>query len=147
MRMVESWGDAELQHNARSILAKVTAVLPAGHQDQLNRTALFSLSFGRARRATKHLRALRHAVNDRCKLRFDYRDERGSASRRTVRPLGLYFWGHAWVLAAYCEVREDFRNFRTDRLDALETLDEGFEPVSPYTLDDYVAAMTAGDGQ
>lgn len=145
MRMVESWGDTELQRSAQNILAKVNAVLPAGHQEQLNGTALFSLSFGKGRRATKHLRALRHAVNDQYKLRFAYHDERGSDSARTVRPLGLYFWGSAWVLAAYCELREDFRNFRTDRITELETLDSTFELVSPCTLADYVAAMTAQD--
>ena len=60
---------------------------------------------------------------------------------RTVRPLGLYFWGSTWTLGAWCELREDFRNFRVDRIDELRALDSTFELVSPVTLEDYVRAM------
>jgi predicted DNA-binding transcriptional regulator YafY len=144
MRMVESWGDAELRQSARSIIDKVNAVLPKGGAEKLNRTALFSLSFGAGERAARHLGSLRHAVNRRNKVGFAYQDERGNESHRSVRPLGLYFWGQAWTLAAYCELRSDFRNFRTDRITRLRVSDETFELVAPCTLEDYVAAMRDG---
>ena len=59
-----------------------------------------------------------------------------------MRPLGLYFWGQSWTLAAYCELRTDFRNFRTDRIDRLRLTQDKFELVPPCTLADYVAAMS-----
>jgi predicted DNA-binding transcriptional regulator YafY len=146
MRMVECWGDNELQRSARSILDKVNAVLPSGGAARLNATALFSLSFGAGKRAARHLGTLRRAVNQQQKVLFAYQDERGSESKRTVRPLGLYFWGQSWTLAAYCELRTDFRNFRTDRILRLRVSDETFELTPPCTLADYVAAMTRNDG-
>lgn len=142
MRMVESWGDSELRRSARSILDKVNAVLPEAGAERLNKTALFSLSFGAGKKASRHLGTLRQAINEQHKIAFSYADEHGNASKRTVRPLGLYFWGQSWTLAAYCELRSDFRNFRTDRIDRLRPTEDKFELVPPCTLQDYVTRMS-----
>ena len=53
-----------------------------------------------------------------------------------VRPLGLFYWGLTWTLAAFCELRAAFRNFRLDRVDDLEVLEEGFEDEEKRTLAD-----------
>lgn len=143
MRMIESWGDDELGQAARSVLDKVAAVVP--HTTALEQTALFSLSFSRRGTATRHLKELRHAVNHRLVSTLEYLDARGSVSKRNVRPLGLYFWGQAWTLAAWCDLRSNFRNFRLDRIAALDVTPTTFELVSPCTLDDYRAAMMAED--
>ena len=145
MRMVESWGDVELRNAARSVLDKANLVLSEAGRDQLDRTLLFSLSFGKGQRATKYLGELRLAVNQQRRLRIEYADERGSTTQRTVRPLGLYFWGHTWTVASYCELRQAFRNFRSDRISELVILDTTFELVSPCTLEDYLDAMRAED--
>lgn len=145
MRMVEAWGDSELRSSARSILEKVSAVLPDAERDQLASTALFSLSFGAGERSSRNLTELRHAINEQASLRLSYVSEAGESTRRTVRPLGLYFWGRTWTLAAYCELREDFRNFRTDRIETLERTGEHFELVPPCTLRDYIRAMETRD--
>jgi predicted DNA-binding transcriptional regulator YafY len=141
MRMVESWGDQDLRRAARSVLTKVDAVVNEEERAQLGNTALFSLAFGAARDATLHLGELRQAVNQRRLSFIEYQDEEGAASARRVRPLGLFFWGRAWTLAAWCELRNDFRNFRTDRIQKLTVEPQTFELVSPCTLDDYVRAM------
>jgi predicted DNA-binding transcriptional regulator YafY len=145
MRMVESWGDAELRGSARSVLDKVNLVVSGSDRQHLDATALFSLSFGKGQRASKYLGELRHAVNQQHKLKMQYADEQGVQSTRSVRPLGLYFWGQSWTLAAYCELRQDFRNFRTDRILRLEVLDQVFKLVPPCTLQDYVAAIQRRD--
>ena len=48
-----------------------------------------------------------------------YRDAGDQHSERTVRPLGLNFWGKVWTLIAWCELRDDFRMFRIDRIEAV----------------------------
>ena len=40
-------------------------------------------------------------------------------AQRVLRPLGCFYWGAAWTLAAWCELRQDFRSFRVDRIEAL----------------------------
>lgn len=141
MRMVETWGDQELRLAARSVLGKVEAVAGEEERGKLARTALFSLAFGEARAVALHLSELRAAINQRRVTRLEYEDERGERSERSVRPLGLYFWGRAWTLAAWCELRADFRNFRTDRIAALALDERTFELTPPCTLEDYVQAM------
>jgi predicted DNA-binding transcriptional regulator YafY len=142
MRMVESWGDLELQQSARSILDKVNAVVPDKERQQLRATALFSLSFGKGRRAARNLGELRQAVNQKRLIDFEYEDGAGTATRRAAKPLGLYFWGQVWTLAAWCELRSSFRNFRVDRISGLTLSEERFETVSPWTLEDYVKSQS-----
>ncbi len=60
-----------------------------------------------------------------------------------IHPLALYFWGQSWTLIAWCELREDFRTFRPDRMIALEVTDERFEDVPERGLDACLARMRA----
>jgi predicted DNA-binding transcriptional regulator YafY len=89
-----------------------------------------------------HLDAFGKAIDGRQKVCFGYRDAEGSASRRTVRPLALQFWGQVWTLAAWCELREDFRTFRVDRVERLEVGPEQFPREAGRTLEDYLARIT-----
>lgn len=144
-RMVESWGDDELRQAARSVLTKTEAVLPEELRGHLHNTALFSMPFRVPQRARETLGPLRRAIDDSRKVDLDYEDQHGRATARTVCPLGLYFWGHTWVLGAWCELREDFRNFRLDRIAGVTVSEEAFERRSPITLEDYVRAMSTDD--
>ena len=69
---------------------------------------------------TEELRArldhLETMAETRERAELSYRDEAGKASLRVVRPLGLFFWGKVWTLVAWCELRNDFRMFRIDRI-------------------------------
>ena len=65
-----------------------------------------------------------------------YLDLKGRASERRVRPLGCFYWSEVWTLAAWCEARADFRNFRVDRIERLEVLDERFRDEPGRTLAD-----------
>lgn len=140
-RMVETWGDDELRAAARRVLDKTTAVLPEEQRGIIDETALFSMSFRVTDEVRAHLAVARRGVHERRKLEFSYVTEAGVTSERIVRPLGLYFWGPSWSLGAWCELREDFRNFRLDRVERMALLDAQFEHASPVTLEDYRAAM------
>ncbi|MCA9650457.1 MAG: YafY family transcriptional regulator [Myxococcales bacterium] len=140
-RMVESWADEALERAAQSALEKVEAALPESERGRVHNTALFSLSFHVPDGVRQYMGQLRELIHDHRRVTLSYRDRQGQATTRTVRPLGLYFWGSTWTLGAWCELREDFRNFRVDRIDELRALDSTFELVSPVTLEDYVRAM------
>jgi predicted DNA-binding transcriptional regulator YafY len=56
------------------------------------------------------------ATEARRRLAIAYADETGARTERTIRPLGLWFWGKVWTLVAWCEFRDDFRMFRVDRI-------------------------------
>jgi predicted DNA-binding transcriptional regulator YafY len=136
-RMVNAWADPQLQLAAESALAKIHGVLPSALREEFNRNQLFAPE-------TNHypvhwLAQLRQAIRQRRKLQLSYRDERGQTSLRRIWPLGLFFWGQTWTLCSWCELRNDFRNFRIDRLESLSDTDEPFEPALGQRLEDYLA--------
>lgn len=143
VRMVKAWADPQLQQAAESALAKIHGVLPPPLRDELNRNQLFAPE---TRPLPLHwLGQLRQAIRQRHKLLIDYRDESGESSQRHVRPLGLFFWGQVWTLCGWCELRNDFRNFRVDRVQSLVDGGETFETVAGQRLEDYLARHVGAD--
>lgn len=125
VRMVETWGDPALARHARSVLSKVATVLPDRLRPRVDRVALFAPVDVPPEDAAK-LEPLRRGANEKRKVRFDYVDAQGRATSRTVRPVCMTFWGTTWVATAWCELRDDFRSFRPDRMRDVELLDAAF---------------------
>lgn len=142
-RIVAAHGDEQLARAAKSVLSKVEAVLPKPLEERLTNTALYAPMRRITPEVSDRLVLARNAIAERRRLRFDYEDEEGNATARTVRPLGAFFWGRAWTLSAWCELREDFRSFRFDRMIEPE-LTEPFEEEEGRTLRDYL--LQYGDG-
>jgi predicted DNA-binding transcriptional regulator YafY len=69
---------------------------------------------------------LRKAIGAERKLRLAYRDAAGALSQRVVWPFALAFFERSRVLMCWCELRGDFRNFRTDRIDTAELLESRY---------------------
>lgn len=137
-RVVRQAGDAALAQAADGILAKVEAILPPDMTAVLDTSHFYVPPVSRFR-ATDALLVIREALTDRRRLTFDYVDEKSRPSSRTVRPLGAFFWGRTWTLAAWCETRADFRNFRIDRIGTAHTGDR-FADEPGKTLHDLLAA-------
>ncbi len=142
-RMVEAWGGPVLAESARTAIEKIVAVLPADRRLAIERTRWYAPSFHVDRQSMERLEAVRDAIGARRVLRLDYRDAGEKASRRDVWPLALYFWGRTWTLGAWCEKREDFRNFRVDRIAGLEALERRYPDEEGRRLADFIRAMQA----
>lgn len=140
-RFVESWGGPALASGARSALAKIAAALPNDKRIALERSRLFAPGFFIDPKPGERLDALRHAIVERRFTDLDYKDSDGQATQRRVRPLGLYFWGDAWTLGAWCELRRGFRNFRLDRIEAVSVADAPYPDEAGKRLEDYVRKM------
>jgi len=68
--------------------------------------------------------SLRSAIRNGLKLRLRYRSEAGNETDRTVWPVILGYAETSRLLVAWCELRQSFRHFRTDRIVHFEVLDE-----------------------
>lgn len=143
-RIVESWADPALARAAQDVLAKVEAVLPDRLRHRVGRSALFAPPSSDDP-PLGALGDLRRAIRGSRKVRFAYTRADGQGSARTVRPLCLVFFAPTWMLAAYCELRSAFRNFRLDRMRELEVLDETFVDEPGRTLADYLASVEERD--
>ena len=137
-RVVMAWADPELKEAAEEALGKIESVLPDRLKGAIPDTTLFAPDFHVRGVLTRELPTLRRAIRERRKVRFAYEDREGKPTERTVRPLGLFFWGNAWSVGGWCELREGFRNFRLDRISRAELLAETFRPEKGRTLADLV---------
>jgi len=142
-RFVESWGGPGLAAGARSALAKIAAALPSEKRIALERSRMFAPGFFIDPKPGERLEMLRRATIDQRFAELDYKDMNGQPSRRLVRPLGLYFWGDAWTLAAWCQLRQDFRNFRLDRMVDIRIAEERFPDEAGKRLEDFLRTMQA----
>lgn len=113
--------DSEISEAARNAMAKITAVLPAELRDRMEDDA-FQVVPGWARPERVELSLLRRALHEERKLAIAYCDEKGARTERVVWPVTLGFFETTRVLAAWCELRSDFRHFRIDRIETADLL-------------------------
>ena len=137
-RIVETWADAELAQAASNVIAKVEAVIPDRLRDFMANTALLAPANRYMEPIRFDLARLRQALRGQFKVRFRYSDFAQRESTRAVRPLSLAYFGPVWLLAAWCELRDDFRTFRLDRIDGFEVLPERFRSETGKTLHDFL---------
>lgn len=130
-RWVAEHADSALSAGARSALAKIEAVLPAEYRQQLQANALLIGSY-RTSQSTGETQ-LRSAIRQQRKVVLSYRDLKEAISERTVWPFALGYFDKVRVLMAWCELRQDFRHFRVDRIDRLR-LEDSCYPRSPALL-------------
>lgn len=138
VRIAQAWLDPALARNAQDALGKIMSVLPVDARAAAESLVVFAPGWGLEAPAQRTLQTLREAAQDRCKLFINYRDLTDKTSERTVRPLGCFYWGKVWTLAAWCEQRQDFRSFRVDRVTYVRRLDERFRDEPGRTLADHL---------
>lgn len=140
LRVVESWADPGLASAARSVLAKVEQILPGAKLSLLRDTQLYAPGHDRPNVSIDGAE-MRGAIRRRAKVMLDYADAAGAHSERCVRPLALTFYGPVWLLLAWCELRDDFRTFRLDRIRGAWILTETFDAEPGKTLEDFLAKL------
>ncbi|QYJ87376.1 YafY family transcriptional regulator [Shewanella mesophila] len=139
MRMVQTWGGKSLGSAAKQAMIKVEAVLPK--RLQAYQSLMFSPDFYLDSDEFQFLDPLRNAAQRREVVKLFYTDAKQSLSERDVRPLAIYFWRGTWTLLTWCELRDDFRNFRADRITGLVCLKRFFAVTPGQELDDFIDLM------
>jgi predicted DNA-binding transcriptional regulator YafY len=126
-RWVKQRGDPVLQEAATDLLAKMEAVLPSELRQEM---ASSGLLIGPAAEYTpmpdRDLALIRKAIRSESKLSMCYIDSGDEETRRIVWPFALGFFDHALILAAWCELRQDYRHFRIDRIRAFTVTAERY---------------------
>ena len=144
-RLLQAWGGTKMAAAAEEALVKIDAVLPEEvrvRSGQVNVHAFPDRLMGQQWR--EYLDQIEDASERDIRLQMTYVDQVGNPTRRVVRPLGAWFWGKVWTAICWCELREDFRMFRLDRIDGLEPLDR-FKPERGQTLKDFFEAEAYRD--
>jgi predicted DNA-binding transcriptional regulator YafY len=133
MRLVTAHGDHELAQDASGTLAKISAVLPAELKRELELSTLFIGAQNQAPVHAVNPELLRVAIRMGKKLTIDYADASGAMTRRIVWPYALVYFEMVRVVMCWCELRNTYRNFRTDRISGAEVMGEPY-PRSKHAL-------------
>jgi predicted DNA-binding transcriptional regulator YafY len=151
-KLVDHLTDDSLRKQMESALMKIRSVLSRDRQDYLDRlersTALVSRGLNALPKLSgEALIPIQRALADRRVLSMDYQGgQRREMTKRQVEPLGLVYYSDHWHLIAYCRLRRDVRDFRTDRICKLQLENQIFPGHDDFSLKRYLEAA-AHDGK
>lgn len=137
--------DAALGAAARTALAKIAAVLPDDLKAGLDTSGLMVGPGDAIAAGDAELPVIRLAIRTERKLRIDYVDGGGRDSNRMIWPFALGFFDRVRVVAAWCETRDGFRHFRTDRISKLQLVDKRYPRRRQVLLKDWRATKGIPD--
>jgi predicted DNA-binding transcriptional regulator YafY len=144
VRIAQSWLDPALAAASVDALSRVMSVLPSAERAAAESLLIIVPPVGLEPGTQRLLQQLREAAQSKHLAHITYRDAKDASSERTVRPLGVFYWGAVWTLAAWCEVREGFRSFRIDRIETLDVLERHFADEPDKTLADLLRKVRPG---
>jgi len=132
-QMVAARGDPALRRAAEDLIAKIGAVIPENLRPLVVEPATRASPNWRQERDAIDMAEVRRAIRGGYKVTVLYRDEQERESRRTVWPFAVGYFETTRLIIAWCELRQDFRSFRTDRVSSAEFGEERY-PDRPASL-------------
>ena len=143
-RLIRAWGGMEMARAAEEALVKIDAVLPDAVRSRAQTVGIHAIAPEMTDVLKARLDRVDRAISNRLPLKIVYTREDGAGSERTVRPLSVWFWGKVWTLITWCELREDFRMFRLDRIVEMTEQEVPFRQERGKTLQDFFRLEAPG---
>ena len=145
IRLLKAWSGNALAGAAESAQEKLIAALPYERRITAETSRIFAPDFINSDTVRAIFDQAHTAMIKRQVLCIDYIDGQSRDTRRDIQPLGLFFWGQVWLLAAWCEKRQDYRCFRLDRCQRIETLERFFTESPERSLNGFLKSVGAYD--
>jgi len=128
-----------LKQNYESALLKIKAVLPLKDKDKLeflNSRIGFHKPWAPA---SLYLDNIQHSITESVKLKIKYQSKKEEQiTERTIQPYAVYFSGAVWTTIAFCELRQEIREFRLDRIKELKSQQTHFKPDNTFCMEHYL---------
>lgn len=136
-KIIQTNNDASLISDYNEVMEKVKAILNSTQKEKLAllEERIVSPPYNKSPEST-YLSVIQKAITDLRVLEIQYTSASQEYTKRTVEPLGVYFTNTIWVMIAYCKLRNDYREFRTDRIINLIETSKIFPPKL-FTLEGY----------
>lgn len=116
-------GDVALARGARDLIGKLTAAVPEHLRPVVLDAQLTPAPSHKRIDDAFDLAAVRAAIREQRKMRIAYADENGRVTERTIWPFMIGYFEAVRLVVAWCELREDFRHFRSDRFHDAQVLE------------------------
>jgi predicted DNA-binding transcriptional regulator YafY len=139
VRLLRRLRDPKLEAAAQSVLSKLSAVVPQELQSQLVAAPLYVSEGSAPAIIGTELSELRNAIRETRKLMIAYVDEEGRRTQRTIWPIAMAYYVDVTLVGAWCELRNDFRHFRVDRILTSQVLEERFSADSARLTAEWLA--------
>ena len=135
--------DTRLSKAAGNALSKIASVLPPDLRRELDSGSLYVVPSRQSAVTQIDPSFLRDAIRKELKLRIGYRDDSGQETERIIWPFVIGFYEQHKTVGAWCELRQDFRHFRIDRIASLAATGERLPRRRHALLNEWREAMDA----
>lgn len=138
-KLIENQGDNSLQNDFNSLLLKIKAILKEFQKDSYEKLEnRIAPSYIKKPYASDCLSDFQNAIANNMELEITYHSiYKNEITTRTINPLGVYFSNLAWILVAYCNLKNELREFRLDRIKQYHFTDKKFEGFKKFNLTHY----------
>jgi predicted DNA-binding transcriptional regulator YafY len=128
-----------LKQNYESALLKIKAVLSIKNKEKLE-FLNSRIGFQKPWAPTSlYLDTIQHSITESEKLKIKYQArEEVEITERIIHPYAVYFSGAVWTTIAFCELRQEIREFRLDRIKELQLLQNQFKPDKTFSMEHYL---------
>lgn len=150
-KLVSQLTDVSVQRQHEDALYKIKAVLKEEQQEMLDDleskiTVLDSPNRSSQPEPTPadlHLEKIQQALLNRTVVEMDYfSPSSGQFTRRGIEPIGMVYYGDAWHIIAYCQLRQDYRDFRLDRMSKLGVTGQHYHLRDHLSLEQYLSRQS-----
>ena len=136
-KLVQSKTDAGISKHFTAALDKIRAILRHSEKDHIEEidehiAVMTHPAIAYQPQSELHLQSILKAISSSSVLDIHYTSlEKNETTRRKVEPVGIYYLGSHWYLIAWCRLRNDYRNFRTDKIARLTITEETNSKTHP----------------
>ena len=142
-RFLAGFADKSIKNHYTTALDKVKAVLKSAQKEKLeslNENIKLQLP-DRLSNDFEYLSVLQNAISARCLIELDYKNNKQENSKREVEPIGLIFYAFSWHLIAWCHLRNEYRDFKVERIANIRCTEVPFKKQEHMSLNDYMKLL------
>ena len=136
-KLMQSMSDENSSRHYISALDKIKAVLRLAEKDHLEEidehiAVVSHPAIAYEKPSELHIQKILKAIASATVIEMIYTSfEKNETLRRKAEPVGIYYQGSHWYLIAFCQLRNDYRNFRTDKINTLTLTDKKIVQTHP----------------
>jgi predicted DNA-binding transcriptional regulator YafY len=141
--LVNVFSDKSIQKNYTSALNKIKAVLKTGQKEKLEVLhENIKLQFPSCiNNDFEYLSLLQQSISCRTMIEIDYKSQKEEVSSRKVEPIGLIFYALSWHLIGWCHSRNDYRDFKVNRILKVKDLETPFLKPDHMAVGEYMKQL------
>jgi predicted DNA-binding transcriptional regulator YafY len=141
--LVHAFADQSIQKHYSNALNKIKSVLKSRQKEKLeDLNENIKLQIPECfKQDQNYLSGLQNAVSAKTAVQIEYKNNSNELSNRVVEPIGLIFYAFSWHLIGWCYLRNEYRDFRVNRIVKLRVTDDPFRKENHIALQDYMQAL------